>query len=81
MTEVSIVPEVWARLAHAWDDSFTAHATAFAILICSLISAKVRRRAGRSNPQTCYNADYDVLRHVLSTVACLRDSDDTTILY
>lgn len=42
MTEVSIVPEVWARVAHACDGSLTPAATTLAVIIASLLVAKVR---------------------------------------
>ena len=47
MTEVSIVPEVWARLAHASDDSFLFAATALAIVFGSVLLGKVRSCASR----------------------------------
>lgn len=55
MTEVSIVPEVWARLAYACDGSLTSTATIIAVVTVSLLAAKVRRRIHIVKPRTCYN--------------------------
>ncbi len=56
MTEVSIAPEVWARLAHAWDGSLTSTATILVIVTASLLAAKVRGGVCPVKTQTCYNA-------------------------
>ena len=56
MTEVSIVPEVWARLAHACDGSMATAATTMIVMFASLLVAKVRRKRTMMEPRICYNA-------------------------
>ena len=41
MTEVSVVPEVWARLAHACDGSLTTATPFLAFIVGCLAAAKV----------------------------------------